>query len=166
MENLNLIDIEELILSGNIVSAEKQIDDFLINHPNNPDLYYYKGLCILTTNKFTNSLEYFDKAIELDPKNNIKYKNSISNVYLKGGNTYYDLNDFDTANELYDKGNEIHYWTARGSITGINHKKLTKDQLKKWGCKYNSLRVGDKPNYDFWIDDKARWSEDFFKNQL
>ena len=104
MENLNLIDIEELILSGNIVSAEKQIDDFLINHPNNPDLYYYKGLCILTTNKFTNSLEYFDKAIELDPKNNIKYKNSISNVYLKGGNTYYDLNDFDTANELYDKG--------------------------------------------------------------
>ena len=67
-------------------------------------------------------------------------------------------------NQLYDKGNEIHYWTARGSVTGINHKKLTEDQLKKWGCKYNSLRVGDKPNYDIWIDDKAKWSEDYFKN--
>ena len=67
-------------------------------------------------------------------------------------------------NQLYNKGNEIHYWTARGSVTGINHKKLTEEQLKKWGCKFNSLRVGDKPNYDFWIDDKARWSEDYFKN--
>ena len=69
-------------------------------------------------------------------------------------------------NELYDLGHEVHYWTARGTMTGINHKNLTETQLIKWGCKYHSLRVGDKPNYDFWIDDKARWSEDFFKNVL
>ena len=69
-------------------------------------------------------------------------------------------------NLLYDSGNEIHYWTARGSVTGIDHKQLTENQLKKWGCKYHSLRVGDKPNYDLWIDDKARWSEEYFKNIL
>jgi len=67
-------------------------------------------------------------------------------------------------NDLFDKGNEIHYWTARGSVTGINHLDLTKSQLKDWGCKYTSLRVGDKPHYDLWIDDKAIWSEDYFRS--
>ena len=36
-------------------------------------------------------------------------------------------------------------------------------QLKEWGCKYTSLRVGDKPHYDVWIDDKAVWSEEYFR---
>ena len=49
-------------------------------------------------------------------------------------------------------------------MTGINHFNLTKEQLKKWGCKYTTLRVGDKPNYDLWIDDKAVWSEDYFND--
>ena len=66
-------------------------------------------------------------------------------------------------NSLFEAGNEVHYWTARGTVSGIDHEKLTKTQLKQWGCKYTSLRVGDKPNYDIWIDDKAWWSEDYFK---
>ena len=66
-------------------------------------------------------------------------------------------------NELFEKGNQIHYWTARGSLSGIDHLELTKTQLNEWGCKYSSLRVGDKPHYDVWIDDKAIWSEDYFK---
>ena len=66
-------------------------------------------------------------------------------------------------NNLFEKGNQIHYWTARGSVSGIDHLELTKNQLEKWGCKYTSLRVGDKPHYDVWIDDKAIWSEEFFK---
>ena len=102
MKNLNLIDIEELILSGNISSAEQQIDNLSTEHPNHPDLYYYKGLCILTSKNFTDAIDYFDKAIELDPKNSNKYNSSICNVYLKAANTYYDGNDFDTAEELYD----------------------------------------------------------------
>ena len=66
-------------------------------------------------------------------------------------------------NNLYEKGNEVHYWTARGSVSGVDHFELTKKQLTEWGCKYTSLRVGDKPHYDVWIDDKAIWSEDFFR---
>ena len=65
-------------------------------------------------------------------------------------------------NNLFKEGNEIHYWTARGSLTGINHLELTKNQLKEWGCHYTSLRVGDKPHYDLWIDDKAINSEEYF----
>ena len=80
---------------------------------------------------------------------------------------YYLAKPFETRikkiNDLFERGNEIHYWTARGTVSGINYTELTKKQLKEWGCKYSSLRVGDKPHYDVWIDDKAIWSEDYFK---
>lgn len=57
-------------------------------------------------------------------------------------------------NKLYDEGNEIHYWTARGSTTGKIWDKLTVQQLRTWKCKYDTINIG-KPHYDYWIDDKA-----------
>lgn len=56
-------------------------------------------------------------------------------------------------NKLYDEGNTIVYWTARGSRTQINWYDLTKSQLVEWGAKHHELRV-DKPYYDLFIDDK------------
>lgn len=66
-------------------------------------------------------------------------------------------------NNLYDEGHEITYYTARGSITGLNWYEVTKKQLKSWGCKYNHLSVGEKPAYDLLICDKAINSEEYFK---
>lgn len=57
-------------------------------------------------------------------------------------------------NQLYDEGNEIHYWTTRGSVSGKNWDTLTLQQLKSWNCKYDSVNIG-KPHYDGWIDDKS-----------
>ena len=57
-------------------------------------------------------------------------------------------------NSLYEAGNEIHYWTARGSNSGLDWLELTVSQLKQWNVKYTSVKVG-KPAYDVWIDDKA-----------
>ena len=57
-------------------------------------------------------------------------------------------------NKLYDEGNTIVYWTARGSRTQINWYELTKKQLIEWGAKHHELRV-DKPYYDLFIDDKT-----------
>lgn len=57
-------------------------------------------------------------------------------------------------NKLYDKGHRIVYWTARGSLTGIDWFDLTEKQLREWGCKYHILKC-DKPYYDLFIDDKA-----------
>ena len=45
-------------------------------------------------------------------------------------------------NNLFDEGHEIIYWTARGTVTRINHYDLTLSQLKKWNCKFHSLSVG------------------------
>tara|TARA_X000001036_G_scaffold168039_1_gene159138 strand:+ start:54 stop:344 length:291 start_codon:yes stop_codon:yes gene_type:complete len=58
-------------------------------------------------------------------------------------------------NKLYSKGNKIHYWTARGTVSKINFYDLTISQLNKWGCKYHSVSVGEKPFYDLLICDKT-----------
>ena len=67
-------------------------------------------------------------------------------------------------NALYDAGHIIKYMTARGVSSGINYEPLTKQQLEKWGAKHHELDVGNKPHYDIWIDDKAFWSENFFRS--
>ena len=40
-------------------------------------------------------------------------------------------------NRLYDEGNRIIYWTARGMKSGINWRELTERQLSTWGAKYH-----------------------------
>ena len=63
-------------------------------------------------------------------------------------------------NNLYDDGKHITYWTARGSLTGSDYYKLTKEQLDLWGCKYHELSVGEKPLYDLLICDKTKRIEE------
>jgi len=67
-------------------------------------------------------------------------------------------------NELYDNGNTIVYWTARGTATGLDWRDVTEKQFDKWGVKYHKLKFG-KPNYDLFIDDKNISSEEFFKGE-
>ena len=62
--------------------------------------------------------------------------------------------NIDYFNSLYNKGHEIHYWTARGALSGIIWDEITVNQLKSWGVCYNTINMG-KPHYDLWIDDKA-----------
>lgn len=66
-------------------------------------------------------------------------------------------------NELFDNGNEIHYWTARGGSSGKDWSEFTKRQLESWGVKYTSLNF-KKPSYDIWIDDKAINDREYFND--
>ena len=65
-------------------------------------------------------------------------------------------------NKLYDEGNTIIYWTARGTGTNINWRDVTEKQFKKWNVKYHELKF-QKPIYDLFIDDKNINSETYFK---
>lgn len=56
-------------------------------------------------------------------------------------------------NALYDLGNYIIIFTARGSATGIDWHQISLDQLNTWGVRHHEFRTG-KPNADFYIDDK------------
>ena len=65
-------------------------------------------------------------------------------------------------NKLFDDGNYIIYYTARGSSSGLDWGTFTKHQLSIWGVKYHKLVFG-KPDADIFIDDKAVNIKDFVK---
>lgn len=71
------------------------------------------------------------------------------------------LNRIQHFNQLLEQGHEIHYWTARGSSSGLDWTALTLQQLADWGAKYTTANTG-KPIYDQWIDDKAINVEHYF----
>ncbi len=66
-------------------------------------------------------------------------------------------------NKLFDEGNTIVYWTARGTMTGIDWYQVTQKQFDIWGVKYHDLKMG-KPAYDLFIDDKNITSDTFFND--
>ena len=57
-------------------------------------------------------------------------------------------------NTLYDAGNKIIFFTARGTTTGIDWSELTKSQLVAWGVKHHEI-ILNKPDADLFIDDKG-----------
>lgn len=77
---------------------------------------------------------------KLEPTNN--YELSKPNIPM-----------IEVVNKLYEMGNEIILFTARGYVTGIDWTEVTKSQLSKWGVKFHELHFG-KPNADYYIDDK------------
>jgi len=68
----------------------------------------------------------------------------------------------DHFNKLYDEGNEIHYWTARGANSHLDWRQFTERQLEEWEVKYTTVRF-HKPHYEIWIDDKAINVNEYFK---
>jgi hypothetical protein len=74
-----------------------------------------------------------------------------------------------TLNALYDQGFRITYFTARGmgrygnsvALSYLRFYLVTRFQLKSWGAKFHSLRLG-KPAGDLYVDDKGTTDLDFF----
>ena len=93
-----------------------------------------------------NTICFYNEKNTMDYSNAIPYDNRIKKI-----------------NELYDEGNIIVYWTARGTVTQIPWFNITYNQLKNWGCKFHELRMG-KPAYDLFIDDKNINSKYYFNN--
>tara|TARA_B100000965_G_scaffold404668_1_gene436155 strand:- start:1390 stop:1725 length:336 start_codon:yes stop_codon:yes gene_type:complete len=75
------------------------------------------------------------------------------------------INRINLVNSLYDKGNYIIIDTARGAGSGKDFTKLTENQLNDWGLKFHEVRSGVKFPGDYYIDDKAVNSEDFFNDK-
>lgn len=83
-----------------------------------------------------------------------------SGVDYAGATPIYDR--IEKVNKLYEN-NTITIYTARGSIRSRRQEVelLTLSQLKEWGVKYHYLSVGEKPVYDFLIDDRNICLDDF-----
>tara|TARA_B100001057_G_scaffold493541_1_gene588184 strand:+ start:698 stop:1015 length:318 start_codon:yes stop_codon:yes gene_type:complete len=73
------------------------------------------------------------------------------------------IENIEKVNVLFEN-HTIIMWTARGTLSNKNYFELTYKQLKKWGVKFNELRMG-KPAYDLLIDDKALNSIDHWNQE-
>lgn len=69
-------------------------------------------------------------------------------------------------NELFDAGNNITLFTARGTSSGKEWHDITTNQLKKWGVKHHKLIDKGKPSYDVFVDDKAINIETFYQQDI
>lgn len=58
-------------------------------------------------------------------------------------------------NKLYQQGNKIILFTARGASSGKNWHDLTVKQVKDWGINFHELIDKGKPDGDIFIDDKG-----------
>ena len=68
-------------------------------------------------------------------------------------------------NGLFEQGHTITYWTARGTMTGIDWREVTEGQFEKWGVKYHALLFG-KPAYDLYVDDKSINTAPFMRGEM
>jgi uncharacterized HAD superfamily protein len=75
------------------------------------------------------------------------------------------IDRIDKINQLHDSGHTIIYWTARGTVTGIDWTEITYKQMSDWGVKYTELKLG-KPHYDSFICDKAFNSDNYFNLEV
>jgi hypothetical protein len=73
------------------------------------------------------------------------------------------LDKITVVNKLFNDGHYIVYWTARGTVSGIDFTELTTNQLNSWGVKYHEIRL-KKPTYDIFVDDKALTNIDQLKD--
>jgi glycerol-3-phosphate cytidylyltransferase len=67
-------------------------------------------------------------------------------------------------NKLFEEGNCVKIFTARGASSGKDWTVATQKQLEDWGVKYTELITNKKPSFDLLIDDKAIKPEDFKEN--
>jgi glycerol-3-phosphate cytidylyltransferase len=75
------------------------------------------------------------------------------------GNDYRNALPFEEVlreiNRLYDEGNYIKFFTARGTSSGIDWTNFTTTQLETWGVRYHELIMNIKPSFDIMVDDRA-----------
>jgi hypothetical protein len=63
-------------------------------------------------------------------------------------------------NKLFNDGNKIVYYSARGGRSGVDWSEFTKKQLDLWRCSYNDLIMNHKLDYDLFICDKTKRIEE------
>lgn len=87
-----------------------------------------------------------------------EYARNNGRWYYKSAKPKYDV--IEKINILYDMGDHIAIFTARGSSSRVDYKEMTEIQLKEWGVKYHELRF-DKPSGEIYVDDRTITPSDF-----
>ena len=85
-----------------------------------------------------------------------------TDCHYKDSEPYHSVIDW--INKKYDEGHQITLFTSRGTSSGEDWFSFTLQQVKDWGIKFHSLKLG-KPAYDLFIDDRAINNEEWYKKE-
>lgn len=130
--------MEKRSMTGDVILGYEMADNFDID--SEEDFIKAEQFLKLKTNK--NRFVFDIDGVIAQYNYKLDYENSKPNEKM-----------IEVINKLYEEGNEIILFTARGYVTKKDWRDVTECQLKKWGLKYHELHFG-KPNADFYIDDK------------
>ena len=72
--------------------ALKDVEEYIVMYPSQPEYYYLRAILNLQKQKFTKAIEDFDLAIQLDFPEKYIYK-----VYLNRGMAHFNNQDFELA---------------------------------------------------------------------
>ena len=81
--------IRDKIAHFNFESAIRSADKIISYRENDDGAYYYKGVCCFALEKYQDAINFFKKALELNP--------GFGKAYFNLGATYHVLNKYDTA---------------------------------------------------------------------
>ena len=138
----NLILIEAYVASGDIPQASSRVHSFYERHRNDPHAWYWRGVVADREGKWGAAVQYFSKAVTLDPE--------LADAWAAMGSSLLENDKYNGADESFsralqvDPGNE-RAWFGKGR---------TMRALGRWGAaiqcldKYNSLVPNDK---DAWL---------------
>jgi len=70
------------------------------------------------------------------------------------------IENIEKVRHLVDAGNDVSFWTARGTLSKIDWSELTLRQLEEWGVGDIPVIFG-KPYFDLFIDDRVMNVEDW-----
>ena len=134
----NLILIEALVENGDLSEASSRLHAFYERNRTDPKAWYWRGVIADREGKWGASVQYFSKAVTLDP--------DLAQAWAAMGDTLLANEKFNGADESYsralqiDGGNEK-AWLGKGK---------TMRALGRWGAaiqcldKYNSLVPNDR----------------------
>tara|TARA_B100001109_G_C18657908_1_gene378125 strand:+ start:127 stop:636 length:510 start_codon:yes stop_codon:yes gene_type:complete len=122
-----------------------------INHSYTEIISYAKQFDIDTTQYMSDIKK---QIYDIYMKSKKRYLININTLYLPNDNSRLipDYTIINKLNNLYDSGNEIHYWIK--AYPSYYHEDVTLKQLELWEVKYNSLYVG-KPDFDYIVDNNS-----------
>lgn len=89
----------EQSIASSMTERIKTYDKYIKENPDNPDLYYVRGLSKNILRKFDEAIADYDKAIELNPK--------YVKAYVDRGTAKRHLNDYTGAEKDYQKALEL-----------------------------------------------------------
>ena len=138
----NLILIESLVAAGEVAKASDSVHSFYERNRDDPLAWYWRGIVAETEGKWGAAVQYFSKAVTLDPE--------LAEAWAAMGETLLFNDKLNGADESYSRALQIDPENAKAWLG----KGRTMRALGRWGAaiqcldKYNMIVPEDK---DAWL---------------